>query len=417
MALLSALLVLVGSAWAYLLTFDEKRPVARSESSSVIVVAKMDPQDRRSGKDGGIRVAGSGERGGFDREILITRAGSSMTSAAQRLGLRSLDVISLPHLGMVVHHFRVPDDLNIASVIRTLRTGAPGSIVAVNSTFAAAARTDGRPRTAGETMGWDAEPRPCRLGARIGIIDTRVNTTHSAFRNARIEAVDFRPYGTGISSPDHGTAIAAILVGSSEWGGLLPNARLFAANIFGKNFIGQDVATAASLLKALEWLASQDVEVVNLSLTGEDNKLVREAFSQARRLNLQFVAAVGQDEPYSVYPAAYSNVIAITASDPRGTILAGANKGRHVDFAAPGKNLRTVTGIMSGTSLSSAIVTGLLPLVTARQGMMNTEDIRDELKMYAADLGNPGRDETFGWGMLAAGAKLNELRGAACAAE
>ena len=105
------------------------------------------------------------------------------------------------------------------------------------------------------------------------------------------------------------------------------------------------------------------------------------------------------------FPAAWPEVIAVTAVDADRAPYRQAARGPHVALAAPGVNLWTAASIeggrlRSGTSYAAPFVSAALALGMARDGLSAT-DARDRLFRCAADLGAPGRDPVFGHGMVA----------------
>ena len=75
----------------------------------------------------------------------------------------------------------------------------------------------------------------------------------------------------------HGTSIAALFVGrpSEEgFGGLLPEARHYAANIFEVDEFGETRADSIALARALDWLASKRPHVINISLARKESRKV-----------------------------------------------------------------------------------------------------------------------------------------------
>ena len=90
-----------------------------------------------------------------------------------------------------------------------------------------------------------------------------------------------------------------------------------------------------------------------------------------------FLGAAG-NEPVATptYPAAYPEVMAVTASNRAGGIASYANYGDFVDVAAPGANLVRYNGkswYVSGTSASSAYISGLAAGMTSRSGKTPTQ--------------------------------------------
>jgi subtilisin family serine protease len=239
---------------------------------------------------------------------------------------------------------------------------------------------------------------------RIGLIDTAVNTRHAAFRQSRLETRDFVEQ-TGARPTEHGTGIAALLVGGERGHvGLLPRARLYAASAFYQGQSGATGATTSALIAALDWMASQNVAVVNMSLAGPPNEALRAMIDRMTARGMLIVAAVGNEGPAgrALYPAAYEPVVAVTAVDRNNTIYRWANQGPQVDLAAWGVRASVAkdTGGYhdeSGTSFAAPIVAAML---AQRVAAGSPRTALEALIRSAEDLGARGRDNVFGYGLV-----------------
>jgi subtilisin family serine protease len=115
-------------------------------------------------------------------------------------------------------------------------------------------------------------------------------------------------------------------------------------------------------------------QLVNVSLVGPANPLLRRAMDRLDQLGVVVVAAVGNEgteEPR--YPAAYPSVIGVGAVDRNGALYARGNRGPAVEVLAPGVEIvSSVPGdafaFGDGTSLAAAHVTGVLALAIAASG-------------------------------------------------
>jgi subtilisin family serine protease len=106
------------------------------------------------------------------------------------------------------------------------------------------------------------------------------------------------------------------------------------------------------------------------------------------------------------YLAAYDPVLAVTAVDRRGQVYRRANRGEHIDLAAPGVNVWTAASISgvwtkTGTSFAAPFVTAAAALIWQRDPSMTAADLRDRLRDAARDLGPDGLDAIFGVGLIA----------------
>jgi len=240
---------------------------------------------------------------------------------------------------------------------------------------------------------------------KIGMADSAIDVAHPVFRGASITAKSFVA-SSGKGEPNsHGTAIASILVGKSEnLTGIARNSELYAAGIFSEDSERGEFASALSVIKALDWLLSQEVAVINLSIAGPPNALMERALKKVGEAGVVVTAAAGNGGPLAApaYPAAYPNVMAVTAIDARQRAYRLANRGDYVDIAAPGVNIRHAApgggyGASSGTSYAVPFVT----LEAARLKLLRPNvDVLEELRAKAIDLGAPGFDEIYGYGLL-----------------
>ena len=205
--------------------------------------------------------------------------------------------------------------------------------------------------------------------------------------------------------------MSALLVGRpgrDGLGGLLPGASLRVAAIFAVGVDGRTVGSAAAVLRGIDWLAKENVHVINIGLTGPDDKNVRKAMAIAQKNDLIVVAAVGNrgwgpDRP--AYPAGYYHVLAVTAFGAYRGIMADANTGPYVAFAAPGERIWTAlpgggTGYQSGTSFAAAFITALVGAETFHGAARDPDAVSEILRRQIEDLGAPGRDDIYGWGFV-----------------
>jgi subtilisin family serine protease len=98
-------------------------------------------------------------------------------------------------------------------------------------------------------------------------------------------------------------------------------------------------------------------------------------------------------------------VIAVTAVDRESRIYSRATRGDYIALAAPGVRLRTVTPrggdtARSGTSFAVPYVRAAAATLLARNSGLDHADIIHLLSVAARDLGAPGRDPVYGWGLL-----------------
>ncbi len=237
---------------------------------------------------------------------------------------------------------------------------------------------------------------------RVGLIDGGVDISHPVFRNSRI-------LGWGCDRQTipsaHGTAVASLLVGQSErFSGAAPGAQLYAADVY----CGQPVGGATTrIASAMAWLAQQRVPVINVSLVGPDNALLKQLVASLIARGHLIVAAVGNDGPAAppLYPASYPRVIGVTAVDARDRVLVEAGRGKQVTLAAPGADMAAATlqgefVNVRGTSFAAPLVAGLLAMHINQPQPDAATAARVEVINSARDLGSKGPDKQYGYGVV-----------------
>ncbi|EED32547.1 peptidase S8 and S53, subtilisin, kexin, sedolisin [gamma proteobacterium NOR5-3] len=246
------------------------------------------------------------------------------------------------------------------------------------------------------------------LDLRVGMIDSRVDTQHPALVHSSIHTRSFaRP---GAEAPEfHGTAIASIIAANSpEYQGLAPRAEVYAASVFELDDKRGEIASTVSLIRALDWLISSGVDVVNISLAGPPNRLLERALDRASSQHMVVMAAAGNGGPVArpMYPAAYDSVVAVTAVDSAQQVFRLANRGEYLALAAPGVDLRHAqSGGGYAASSGTSFAVPFAVTAAARLSRLSPDsDIITMLLESAMDLGPPGRDSIYGYGLLTLGA-------------
>ncbi|MCR4345583.1 MAG: S8 family serine peptidase [Sulfuricaulis sp.] len=334
----------------------------------------------------------------------------ALAAQLQSLGLGVKRRTALSKLGLVISVLRVPKDAAVGTALAGLRETLPKAWADANHRYELLG--DETRQYGTKLIGWSGSAT-CGKGLRIGLLDSAVDANHPALRGSAIMAKTFLAAGIPTAAPDHGTATAALLLANPAAtgpAGMLPAAQLYSANIFRDRGRKQVDTTAEWIALALDWLASQNVSIINMSLGGPRNLLVEAAVQRVQQRGIAVVAAAGNSGEKSppAFPAAQAGVIAVTAVDASLEIYRHASRGDYIAFSAPGVDIWTAApgkdGIyVSGTSYAAPFVTAALASARLANPKASWPALLKQLQQKSRDLGTPGRDAVFGWGLVQSG--------------
>ena len=221
----------------------------------------------------------------------------------------------------------------------------------------------------------DAHPWSRGEGVRVAIIDTGVDDLHPDLRGAVVEVANFVDADVGQFRRDrHGTELAGIIAAVANNGegivGIAPGARL---SIFKACWQLQDDADSArcnsyTLARALTAAIDSRAQVVNLSLAGPADPLLRQLIQEGLRRGILFIGAAPPEtaKPEDVL-LQFGGVIEVAGD--------GILGGRGAPLRAPGREILTLLpggryDFASGTSLATAHVTGIVALLLAKNSKL-----------------------------------------------
>jgi hypothetical protein len=320
-----------------------------------------------------------------DESIITLKPGVGIDEIASRFGARVLG--SLTNLN--AHRLKFPDASTAATAREQLSADPQVAAVDWNYSISRPAVAESLGQSEMSSMSLKVTPGDSQGKIVVGLIDTAVTakgTDLNGFLQPSISvAGDFTPEAGALT---HGTAMAeAILQGLSaiQSGAQASNVRILPVDVYGANEATTTYQVSEGVLKAIEGGAT----IINLSLGSEgDSAILQEIIQKAHEQGIIFLGAAG-NEPVTAatYPAAYPEVVAVTATDDEGNTAAYANRGSFIDIGAPGSvvvNFGGVAYLVTGTSAATALASGIAAGTVERQAITaaNAEQIiREKLAL------------------------------------
>lgn len=301
----------------------------------------------------------------------------------------------------------------------------------------------------------------------VAVIDTGVLTAHPDLGARLVSGFDFisdvinANDGDGLdpdpndpgddpqgqSSSFHGThvsgTVGALTNNTTGVAGVTWQTRIMPLRVLGVDGgtdadIAQAIRYAAGLTNSSGTIPAEPADIINMSLSGPgESQTLQDAVNDARQQGVIVVAAAGNENVGTPqFPASLDGVIAVAAVDITSQKTSYSNFGANIDVAAPGGNVTIdlngddfgdgvlstsgndrgefFAGFQDGTSMASPHVAGVIALMLAVNPNLTPTDIdqllagthADTTRRITRDLGDVGRDDIFGHGLIDAAAAV-----------
>jgi len=249
---------------------------------------------------------------------------------------------------------------------------------------------------------------------KAAIVDTGIDVKHPDLKDNLKGGVSTVNYTASYNDDNgHGTHVAGIVGAIDNTIGVIgvgPKIDLYAVKVLDRRGSGY----LSDVIEGLDWAIQNKMQVVNMSLgTASDILSFQEAVQRVSAAGIVQVAAAGNSGGSVIYPAAYSQVIAVSATDNADAIASWSSRGPEVDLAAPGVSIySTYKGstykTLSGTSMAAPHVTGSSAMVltqtikcdTDLNGVCSPAEVQQRLEATAEELGAIGKDNLYGSGLV-----------------
>lgn len=276
--------------------------------------------------------------------------------------------------------------------------------------------------------GWDKAGLgsfPTTGGVKVGIVDTGIDKTHPEFAGGKIsDCGGVKSFGISVgglmllANPTivadkctddhgHGTHVAGTIAANANNGqgiaGVAFNAQIASC----KALNSQGAGTLDMVANCINWLTTKGVKVISMSLGGSSGSdTLHAAVQNATNKGALVVAAAGNSGDSTLnYPAAYSEVVSVGATDNKDAYASFSTYNSDVEVSAPGVDiLSTWKGggynTISGTSMATPHASGVAAVIAALNPSGGPAAWRSKLDSSVDDLGASGRDVHYGFGRV-----------------
>jgi len=336
---------------------------ASTPARQILVMVRHPPEHLRPGTSYG---------GGYDDALAKSARDRLARDIAGRYGLTVVDAWPMPMIGMDCFVMAVPDGRSTqAAADQVSRNGnvawaEPVEIYHAQSSPA----SDNDPLFPAQPAArqWqlaDLHRMATGRGVKVAIVDSGIQANHPDL--AGQVAVNRNFVSGEFVSESHGTGVAGIIAAKANNGigiaGVAPGAKLLGLRACWQK-PDATVCDSFSLAKALYFAIDQKADVLNLSLSGPDDRLLRTLVKTALDRGTEVVAAFDPNQQDGGFPASVRGVIAVSDAQ-----LATGQSGVYI---APGRDVPTTEPggrwfLANGSSFAAAHVSGLLALVRQRR--------------------------------------------------
>ena len=255
-------------------------------------------------------------------------------------------------------------------------------------------------------------------GTVVAILDSGVSKSHPDVFSQVIDRTDFSFSASDDDVYGHGThvdgIVAALTNNTMGVAGVCPDCKLMSVKVLNDSGSG----AYSWIANGIVYAADHGAKVINMSLGGSQKSTTLEnAVKYAWNNNVVVVAAAGNSgNPSKTYPGAYTNAIAVAATDSNDNKAYFSEYGSWVDIAAPGVSIYSTWNDSSspvdpqpvclslaecykhasGTSMSTPMAAGVVALIWSTGKYTTAEQVRNRLEATADKIAGTGTYWTAG---------------------
>jgi len=263
---------------------------------------------------------------------------------------------------------------------------------------------------------------------KVAVVDSGVDLNHPDLKGHLVDGIDVIDNET---PPDddygHGTHVTGLIVanGDSNVTGVAPKCSVIPIRVL-KNGVGTDIDIAKGIIIAVKKGAS----VINVSIgLYEESEAMERAVKYALENNVPVVSSAGNSAQNSTIhmPSMVKGVIEVSSTDKDDNFSKKfSNFNQQISVSAPGDSIYSLMptykvtltsdaggtkyGTLSGTSMSTPIVSGIVALMKTKNKSLTPAKIKSILEQSSVDLGKTGYDGYYGYGRVDAYKALSAVK-------
>ena len=252
----------------------------------------------------------------------------------------------------------------------------------------------------------------------VAVLDTGVQANHPDLSGRILPGYNFVNNTSNAADDNgHGTWVAGIIAAKPNDGygiaGISWSDKILPVKIMTREGTGD----TADLTSGITWAADHGATVINMSVGGfPSSTYVQEAINYAWNKGVVLVGAAGNNgRQEHFYPASFTNVVSVSATQVNDEFSHWSSFGSGVDVSAPGASVQTTNctvctyashntwgehTYISGTSFATPNVAGVIALIRARYPTYTPAQVVSRLTSTVDDLGYPGHDYRYGRGRV-----------------
>jgi hypothetical protein len=250
----------------------------------------------------------------------------------------------------------------------------------------------------------------------VAVIDSGCKLDHEDLKDKYVGGYNFFDNNTNAADVyGHGTAVAGCIAPATNNGigiaGTAYNCRIMPLRVSDST----GYAFWSTIATAIQYAANNGARVANASFSCGDSSTIQSAARYFNSKGGVFCCSAGNQATVNTTPNT-PEVIIVGATDSSNNLAGFSNSGSNMDVVAPGVAVYTTNnqggyGWHSGTSFSSPITAGVCALILSYNSTLTPSQVDALLKNTATDLGDPGPDTKFAYGLINAEKALQNMTG------